>query len=50
MIYQVKKLQMQSSDDENSKYFISSHKMIHCVPIHNQYNSFDRDCSRGLQV
>ena len=50
MIHQVTQLQMQSSDDENSEYFISSNKMIHFVPIHNQYNSFDSNCSRGLQV
>ena len=50
MIHQVTQLQMQSSDDENSEHFISSNKMIHFVPIHNQYNSFDSDCSRGLQV
>ena len=47
MIHQVTQLQMQSSDDVNSEYIISSHKMIHFVPIHNQYNSFDSDCSRG---
>ena len=50
MIHQVKQLQMQSRDDENSEYFISSNKIIHFVPIHNQYNSFDSDCSRSLQV
>ena len=50
MIHHVTQFQMQSSDDENSKYFISSHKMIHFVPIHNQYNLFDSYCSRGLQV
>ena len=50
MIHQVTQLQMQSSDDENSEYFISSHQMIHFVQIHNQYNSFDSDCSWGLQV
>ena len=33
IIHQVTQLQMQSIDEENSKYFISSHKMYHFVPI-----------------
>ena len=39
MIHQVTQLQMQSIDEENSKHFISSHKMYHFVPIHNQKKS-----------
>ena len=48
MIHQVTQLQMQSSDEENNKYFISSHKMHHFVPIYNQKNSFHSYCSWGL--
>ena len=36
MIHQVTQLQMQSIDEENSKYFISSHTIYHYVPIYNQ--------------
>ena len=36
MIHQVTHLQMQGIDEENSKYFISSHKMYNFVPIYNQ--------------
>ena len=39
MIHQVTQLQMQSIDEENNKYFISSHKMYHFVLIYNQKNS-----------
>ena len=40
MIHQVTQLHMQSIDEENNKYFISSHKMYHFVPIYNQRHSF----------
>ena len=50
MIHQVTQLQMQSIDDENSKYFISSHKMYHFVPIYNQKNSFGSYCSQTFMV
>ena len=36
MIHQETQLQMQSIDEENSKYFISSQKMNHFVPIYYQ--------------
>ena len=32
---------MQSINEENNKYSISSHKMYHFVPIYNENNSFD---------
>ena len=48
MIHQVTKLQMQSIDEENNKYFISSHTMYHFVPICNQKKSFDSYCSRAF--
>ena len=50
IIHQVTPLQMQSNDEGNNKYFICSHKIYHCVPIYNQKNSFDSDCSRGPQA
>ena len=50
MIHQVAQLQMQSIDEENNTYFISSHKMYHFVPIYNQKNSFGSYCSRTFKV
>ena len=50
MIHQVTQLQMQSIDEENNKYFISSHKMYHFVPIYNQKNSLGSYCSRTFKV
>ena len=50
MIHQVIQLQMQSIDIENNKYFISSNKMYHFVPIYNQKNSFDSYYSRTFMV
>ena len=48
MIHQVTQLQMQSIDQENNYYFISSHKMYYYVQIYIQKNTFDNNCSRGL--
>ena len=48
MIHQVTQLQMQSIDQENNYYFISSHKMYYYVQIYIQNNTFDSNCSRGL--
>ena len=48
MIHQVTQLQKQSMKEQNNKYFISSHKMYHCVPIYNQKNSFHSYCFRGM--
>ena len=50
MIHQVTQLQMHSIDEENSKYFISSHKMYHFVPIHNQKNLLGSYCPRTFKV
>ena len=50
MIHQVTQLQMQSIDEENSKYFISSHKMYHFVPIHNQKNSLGSYCPMTFKM
>ena len=50
MIHQVTQLQMQSIDEENNKYFISSHKMYHFVQIYNQKNSLGSYCHWNFKV